>query len=250
MWPDIPGEFENMELMEKTRVARKVINMALSLRRQCKIKNRQPLSRLDVVLPSGIPADYVKEDIDIIQEELNIKNVVVLTDPSEIATVEYLPNFKTLGPKFGKHMKNIAAAVKQGNFTQNDDGTSAVEIAGEMFVLDKGDVVIQYKANEGAAVVSDAGFVVGMDTTITPELEREGMAREIIRHIQEMRKEQQYEVSDRISVAFSGAEVPSEWIEMILAETLATIDEIAEEDAQKEIELSDSAIVTVAIKKN
>ncbi len=249
MWPDIPAEFENKELMEKTRVARKVINMALSLRRQCKIKNRQPLARLDVVIPENIPNSYVEEEMSIIAEELNIKEIVVLSDPSEIAIVEYLPNFKTLGPKFGKQMKAIAAAVKQGKFTENEDGTSTVEIDGETLTLDVGDVMIQHKALDDKPVVSDAGFVVGMDTKITPELEREGMAREIIRHIQEMRKEQQYDVSDRIVVTFSGAEVPSEWLEMILAETLAEEGVIDMPDATTDVELSDDVVITVGIKR-
>ncbi len=249
MWPDIPAKYENKELMEKTRVARKVINMALSLRRQCKIKNRQPLARLDVVLPENIPDSYVKEEVDIIAEELNIKKIDVLADPSEIASVEYLPNFKTLGPKYGKDMKSIAGLVKQGKFISNADGSFTVNVNGNDLSLEAGDVMIQYKALGGAAVVSDAGFVVGMDTNITPELEREGMARELIRHIQEMRKEQQYDVSDRIIVSFNGGDVPSEWLDMILSETLAEEAEITGADGQKDVEVAENVAITVSIKR-
>ena len=250
LWPEIPAEFENKELMQKVSVVRKVINMARSLRRQCKIKNRQPLSRLDVVLPEGVASEYIREEVELISEELNIKGVDVLSDPSQIALVEYLPNFKTLGPKFGKHMKAIATAVKKGEFAENaETGQATVSVNGEELLLEVGDIIVQHKALDDMPVVSDSGFVVGMDIKITPELEREGWAREIIRHIQEMRKEQQYDVSDRICVAFTGAEVPNEWSELILTETLAEVTDIVNADAVKDVDISDELTINISIKK-
>jgi len=158
-------------------------------------------------------------------EELNVKAVEIIENAGDLATVIAKPNAKLLGPKYGKEVQTIINEAKQGNFERLDSGNIKVldyELAPE-------ELEIAYMGKDGADIETQAGILVALDMTITPELEMEGRARDLVRQIQELRKAADYKVDDRITVALIGANpaLLSAFGEYIKAETLAT--EIVEE---------------------
>ena len=149
-----------------------------------------------------------KEEIlavaDLIKHEVNIKEIQILEDASEILIKQIKPNFKTLGPKFGKEMRFIAAEVQQ--FTKEDiqkiekEGNISLEINGKEITLDREDVEISSKDIEGWLVANEGGLTVALDVTITEELHKEGVARELVNRIQNARKDSGLEVTDKIKL--------------------------------------------------
>jgi len=138
----------------------------------------------------------------LICEELNIKEIEILDRPEDIAEKIAMVNARKVGPRLGKEVQNVIRSAKEGNFKENDDGTIQV---GE-YTLSADEVEIAYLGSEGENVESSQGIVLSLDTKITEDLKEEGIMREIVRHIQDMRKEADYEISDRIFICISNAE--------------------------------------------
>jgi len=172
--------------------AREIITLGLALRGQKKIRVRQPLSSISI----GEPLDIYFQEI--IREELNVKEVK-FEDMSHVAQKICKPNAKLIGPRFGKAVQNVIIQAKSGNFQELDNESIQV---GE-YLLESGEYEIAYEPLEGVSldVMSGTGMVIAMDTIITEELELEGYARDLVRVIQDLRKEAEYEVSDRVRVA-------------------------------------------------
>ena len=143
---------------------------------------------------------------DLIKSEVNVKNVEVMEDASDILVKQIKPNFKVLGPRFGKHMKAVANAVN--NFDENDikkmeqNGSLAVNINGESVTLERSDVEISSKDIEGWLVASSGTLTVALDVTISEELKNDGVARELVNRIHNLRKDSDFELTDRIHVKF------------------------------------------------
>lgn len=225
-------------------VTQKVINLGLSWRASNKIRVRQPLP--SITIGEKLSTYYT----DIIKEELNIKAVHII-DASQIAKKICKPNGRTIGPKFASNVKFIISEAKAGNFTELDDGKVQV---GE-FVLDPEDFEIAFETTDGQAnIESGFGMVIAMDGTISEELKLEWYARDIIRQIQEARKEADYNVDDRIEISINSQNEDLQrsvntFKEYITYETLSTlIENISSPDLEKEIDLEEVQF-TLKLKK-
>jgi isoleucyl-tRNA synthetase len=192
------------DLEERMDIAQKASSMILALRRKEKIKVRQPLARIMVPVLS----DHFREKFDavknIILTEVNVKEVEFLNDTSGIISKKIKPNFKVLGPKYGKLMKEISQAVgqfSQQNISDLEKNGSFECIAGnEKVVLLPEDLEITTEDIPGWLVSSEGNMTIALDIHITEELKMEGIAREFINKIQNIRKENDYQVTDRIKV--------------------------------------------------
>jgi len=206
-------------LIREIHLAKTIVSLGLAARGKKKIKVRQPLSKIEIVLAD--PADHalLSDQLETIKEELNVKELDFINDPSEFATQILRPNARLLGPKYGQSVQQIILACKNGEFEILGNGNIRVLD----YELTPEEAAIEYLPKEGFDVESGEGILVALDTTLTPELEQEGLARDLVRQIQDLRKTAGYQVSDRITVAISGAPqgLLEKFGDTIKAETLA-----------------------------
>jgi isoleucyl-tRNA synthetase len=178
-----------------------LVSLGLAARNDAKMRVRQPLAELKVKPAGDADRRAVERFADQIAEELNVKKVTPHTSPESLLRTEAKPNMKTLGPKFGARLQEVVAAIKKA---PADDLAAKVkagqpfDLAG--FTLDPADVVVTQRAPEGWAGVADGATQVVIDARVTPELKREGMARDVIRQVQQLRKEANLEMEDRIAL--------------------------------------------------
>ena len=192
------------ELEAQMEIAQQVSSMALSLRKKEKVRVRQPLQKIMVPILDPSFKSRIKHVQDLILSEINVKELELLEDTTGVLTKKIKPNFKTIGPKYGKHMKAIAGMVKDWGdkeiaSVENNQGWTG-EINGEKIELDINDFEIETDDIPGWLVTSENGITVAMDITITPALKQEGIARELVNRIQNFRKEAGFEVTDRINI--------------------------------------------------
>ncbi len=242
-FPVIPAKYENKALKEEIDNVRNVINLGRKLRAQNNIKVRQPLQTLRVSMGEDHNAGFISEFENEIKEELNVKEIEIVADIDSIATCAYLPNFNALKQTRPQQIGDITKKIRQGEFNVRggrvvlNDGT---ELTAE-------EVLIQYTAREGFCVAGSDNIIVSLDTTITEELKREGVAREVIRNIQDERKAMGCNIMDRIFVEFS-SNIPAEWVGKICEETLSDLAEISQADKEILLEV-DEVEYFVKIKK-
>jgi isoleucyl-tRNA synthetase len=201
-WPKADQEYIQSELNEENRIIRQIVTLGHSVRDKANIKVRQPLALAQVGLPVNIDQKMVLAQKDVICEELNVKDLKILTDVGEFVKRVVTPNAKVLGPKYGKDVQQIIVKAKAGEYEISDDGT--VKIAG--FVLSSEEFEMGFQGKPGFDVASEGGLSVVLDTVITEDLKMEGYAREIVRLIQDLRKEADYKVDDRIYILVEAAE--------------------------------------------
>ncbi|MDD5213458.1 MAG: isoleucine--tRNA ligase [Candidatus Gracilibacteria bacterium] len=231
----VPGFiFENLN--KEMELTQKIVNLGLAFRANRKLRVRQPLSSITIGEKLD---DYYAE---IIKEELNVKEVIVLTDSSKIARKIAKPNAKLLGPKYGKDVQTIIMQAKSGNFEELENGDIKV---GEFLVLEGEYEVAYEKADDSLDIEAGFGMAIAMDSVVTEELKLEGFARDIVRQVQEARKEAGFEVSDRIEISITStdsvlAQVIARFSENIETETLSKIvSNIEKADLVKEIDLEE-----------
>ncbi len=191
-------------LEAKMNKAQIVSSLVLSIRQKEKIKVRQPLQKIMIpVLDEQDRIDILAVS-DLIKSEVNVKEIQLLDDASGVLVKRIKPNFKTLGPKYGKDMKLVAAAVNK--FTQEDiqkierEGEISIQIENKNSILQLQDVEITSQDIEGWLVASSGKITVALDVTINDELRKEGIARELVNRIQNLRKESGFEVTDKIVI--------------------------------------------------
>lgn len=189
------------------------VSLGRFLRTQHSMKVRQPLSKAIIVANPEV-SKMLRETCDIISEELNVKEILFQADEEKLVTYKVKANFKTLGPKLGKTMKDVANSIAAFDSKQVkaiiDGGTVSVALtAGEAFEVSADDVIIQREEKEGMTVATEAGITVALDTVLDEALKGEGFAREFVSRIQNMRKEMGLEVSDRIEINYS---VPQDYL--------------------------------------
>jgi isoleucyl-tRNA synthetase len=204
-FPKFDPSFVDQRLERKMESAQIISSLVLSLRAKEKIKVRQPLQK--IMIPTG--SQQQKEEIlavaGLIKHEVNIKEIQLIEDASDILIKQIKPNFKALGPKFGKEMRFIAAEVQ--NFTQEDihkiekEGKISICINEKYITLGLEDVEISSKDIEGWLVANEGSLTVALDVTITDELHKEGIARELVNRIQNARKDLGLEVTDKIKLS-------------------------------------------------
>ncbi len=220
--------YRDPELEERMELAQKVVYLTRAMRAKANLKVRQPLQTIMVVADKNkkTALESVK---DIILEEVNIKQFTVLDDDSEIVNKTAKANFKSIGPKFGKKVKSVAEAIK--NLSKNQinklekSGKINLHIEGEEISVNREDVEIISTEIEGRVVSSEDGLIVAIDTNLTEELIYEGLAREFVNRIQNMRKDAGFEVTDRIKIYFNSNEelvkAVKNFNDYIINETLA-----------------------------
>lgn len=259
--PDVDSEAIDKDLEDRMLLAQKASSMVLALRRKVNINVRKPLSK--IVVP--VIDDKVKEQLEkvknLILGEVNVKDAEFISDTTGLITKKIKPNFKTLGKIYGKQMKEIAAAF--GTLSQDAiSQIQASESTGEGYVmslpsgdvkLSKGDYEITSEDMPGWLVATEGTLTLALDITVTEELRQEGVARELINRIQNLRKDSGFEVTDRITVKIyaegdSGIEISSSLVnfaEYIATQTLATSVECLQqtpEEGAVEVEWNDSVI--------
>ena len=206
-FPKYNDKYNFAEIEQEMDAIRKVVILGRAARNEANIKNRQPLSKLFIQTDNKINADYV----NIILEELNIKDVELTKDASGFISYNFKPQMRTMGPKYGKLMRPIFDEIAKMDgaevmATLNSDKPICLNVQGTDVEVFKDDVLIDTQQKDGFVSASDAGFTVVLDTNLTDELIEEGFVREIISKIQTMRKDSGFEVMDRISVVFDGSE--------------------------------------------
>jgi len=205
-FPKFDASYVDKSLERKMESAQTISSLVLSLRAKEKIKVRQPLQKIMIPIDSVQQKEEILAVEDLIKSEVNVKSVEVLEDASDILVKQIKPNFKVLGPRFGADMKAVAQAVN--SFSADDikkieqNGSLDIEINGKNITLEQSDVEITSKDIEGWLVASSGALTVALDVTITEELQKEGIARELVNRIQNLRKDSGFELTDRIAVQF------------------------------------------------
>ena len=203
-FPEYNGDLVDKSLERKMEAAQTISSLVLSLRAKEKIKVRQPLQKILIPIDSQEQKSELLQVVDLIASEVNVKEVELLEDASGILVKQIKPNFKTLGPRFGKNMKAVAQAINDFNaqdikyIEQNNE--IDIEVNGEKVTLERSDVEISSQDIEGWLVASNDGFTVALDISIDESLKNEGIARELINRIQNLRKDSGFELTDRIEV--------------------------------------------------
>ncbi len=201
--------YRDKGLEEKMEVAQSVVYLTRAIRAKNNLKVRQPLKKIMVALDKN-KHDALFKMKDVILEEVNIKELLILTDDSEIVNKSAKANFKSIGPKFGKKVKTVAELIK--NFTKEDivkieKGNDLIlNIEGEDLIISKDDVEIISTEITGWVVEAEAGITVAIDAELDDALIEEGLAREFVNRIQNMRKDAGFDVTDKIIINFTGSE--------------------------------------------
>ncbi len=210
-------------------VVMSAVEQGRALRAEYKLKNRQPLAKMHVVCDDEKLLANIQELESLISDELNVRSVEFSTDSSELATIQAKPNFKQLGPKLGPLMKKavpLIGGLSDAQISAISSGeTVAVELEGKTIELTAADIEVVRIPKEGMAVSAEGSLVVGLDTQLDDDLISEGLAREFVNKIQNMRKEMDLEVTQRIQIGFAGDDAIAAAVEAhreyIEAETLA-----------------------------
>ena len=247
-------------LEERMEIAQQVTSMILSLRRKVNIKVRQPLQKIMIpVLNSSFKTQFEAVE-KLILNEVNVKEVEYLDDTAGILVKKIKPNFKTLGPKYGKLMKQVSAAITElsqaeiAKFEQTE--LAELNINGEVIKIGLEDVEILSEDIPGWLVLNEGRLTVALDITITNELKNEGIAREFVNRIQNIRKDSGFEVTDKVKIRIQRHdeinEAIAEHAEFIGSQTLASevmlVDTI-DESLSKEIEINEYIKTRIDVNK-
>jgi isoleucyl-tRNA synthetase len=227
-WPQVDPEMVDDELLEQMSLARKVASLGLSARKAANLKVRQPLNK---VLVNAGKAELGQDLVDIVMDELNVKEFEFVEQEGSLVQYRVLPDNKLLGPKFGARFPEVRAALAQADPSKIAAEIKAglpvlLEVAGETVELAPETILVNTEPMPGLAVSGDKYITVGIDASVTPELKAEGMAREIVRRVQDMRKNAGFNIEDRITTYYQAGEQLTEvfhtWGDYITSETLTT----------------------------
>ena len=246
-WPEAPAEWQNDELLRDIGVVQKVVGLARAARGQSGVRTRQPLSRLLVRAPDDASHRALEGHQEQILEELNVKAIEFIARDAGLVNYRIKPNLPVLGKRYGKKVpliRNtlaaadgaaIAGAVARGE-------TFDIDVDGDVLTLEAGDVLVETSSAEGYACGEDGGYLTALDTSLTDDLVQEGLARELVRAVQEARKQAGLEVSDRITLGVTGSAgveaALAEYRDYLMAETLASAWETSQPGALYEEEKS------------
>ena len=257
-FPEIKNAAIDLDLEERMKLAQETSSLILSIRKKINIKVRQPLKKVLIpILNPGMKVQLEKVG-DLIRSEVNIKEIEFLSADNQFIRKKIKPNFVLLGKKLGAKMKAVSSALAA--FTQQDinklekEGKTLIPFETESIEIMLEEVEISSEDLPGWMVASKGPLTVALDVTVTPELEREGNARELVNRIQKIRKDQEFELTDRISVQIGGAQTLEETIRefnyYICAEILADkLDLVAELTNGTLIEVNDVPLTVFVTKK-
>jgi isoleucyl-tRNA synthetase len=260
LFPEYDQKLIDKALEERMDIAQKVSSMILGLRRKVSIKVRQPLARIMVPVPDKYFRDKFEAVKDLILAEVNVKEVEYIDDTASVLVKKIKANFKTLGPRYGKLMKEISTSINsltpQEIVAFENNGNHTVTINGQQIILTLEDVEIISEDIPGWQVANDGKLTVALDVTVSEDLRYEGIAREFVNRIQNIRKENGYDVTDKITVLIEDHGFVKEAIKRhasyIGSQTLATEVKLTHnfDGANVQDVEIDEVVVKVAVKKN
>jgi isoleucyl-tRNA synthetase len=229
--PPVDESVINPVLEQRMERAIKIVSLVRAMRMKSNLKVRQPLKKIILPVSSEQDRAVIKQMEDVILEEINVKQIEFVTDDSGIVRKKAKPNFRSLGQKFGKTVQPIAARVRE--FTSKEisrlelDGSMTVSVNGVDYAIGIEDIEILHEDLQGWMVESDGGMTVALDTELDEELLSEGLAREFVNRVQNMRKDAGLEVTDRIRIYFKSTERLAKALDRlsvyVMQETLATV---------------------------
>jgi isoleucyl-tRNA synthetase len=251
-YPKSKDLFINSVLEQKMQRAQKITSLVLSLRKREKIKVRQPLQRIMIPVLDDFEREQVAAISSLIASEVNVKQVELLDDTSSILIKEVKPNFKTLGPRFGKDMKLVAQAIQTLSDTQvqtlEKEGVLKLDLEGKEIVLSADDVVIASKDVSGWLVASEQGVTVALDIQMNESLRLEGMARELVNRLQNIRKDLGFDVTDTIALTLQQNDILADVLKQnktyIQHEILATSITLVKDELKDSIPVSFDSLET------
>jgi isoleucyl-tRNA synthetase len=253
-WPSADETLIDAELSAAVRAVQRIVSLGRAARAKANIKVRQPLLTVYVRLPNAGEAAAVQRLADQVLDELNVKEVRVIEDDSGLFEYQVLPNLPVLGPKYGREVGRIQRALA----TADKAAIAREAAAGRSVTLDglelqPGELLVSMTGKPGFAVAEEAGYAVAITTEITPELADEGLARELVRRIQEMRKTAGFDIADRIRLYHSGdpdvARVLDSWRDYVSQETLAEAIATGEGAGHTEAHDIDGRRVTLTVER-
>ncbi len=255
-FPAYDASMRDLELERKMQVAVKAVSMGRSLRTEYSLKIRQPLAALHLVTRDPSERGILREMEDLIRDELNVKSVVFRENEAELVEYKAKANFRALGKRLGKDMKAAATRIEKLTAAEISailgGGSAEVDVAGRSVSLGPEDVEIQRLEKEHLKVVNDGSLTVALDPELTEELIDEGLARDMVRGVQNLRKEMGLDVSDRIELEMHGSEglkrAAERFKEYLMSETLAVAWAWRKPAAGKEIECGEETLA-VSVKK-
>ncbi|MBS4062418.1 MAG: class I tRNA ligase family protein, partial [Bacteroidetes bacterium] len=259
IFPVSNPELIDKDLEERMEMAQKFSSMVLSLRKKANIRVRQPLNSIMIPVTDEKMRRQLQGVENLILSEVNVKEINYLSDEAGVLIKKIKPNFKTLGPKFGKLMKQISLVL--AGFSQFDirqievKGSINLDIEGQNIELTQEDVEILTEDIPGWTVTAQDKLTVALDMTLTPELLQEGMARELVNRVQNLRKDSGLEVTDHILLEVDAAPDVVEAIisheEYICSETLAKLEIKLMEDGSDvfDNELTESKTARIRVSK-
>ena len=210
LFPTYNQDLIQPELEARMDIAQRITSLVLALRKKEGLKVRQPLSHIMIPSIDATTDAYIQSIKDIVMSEVNVKDIKLVDGSNGILVKRIKPDFKKLGPKCGKNMKQVAAALQNmeqaaiAQFEKEGQYTFAIE--GQDIVVSTEDVTIFSEDIPGWSVANDGNITIALDITLTDELINEGIARELINRIQNIRKSSGLEITDRIQVSVSGNE--------------------------------------------
>jgi isoleucyl-tRNA synthetase len=260
LFPEYDESLIDKALEERMEIAQKISSMILSLRRKVSIKVRQPLARIMVPLPDKNFRSKFEAVQDLILAEVNVKEVEFIDDTSSILVRKIKPNFKTLGPRYGKLMKDISSVIstlKPKDIIEfENNGSYKVTIGDQPITLTTEDVEIISEDIPGWQVANEGRLTVALDITVSDELRNEGIAREFVNRIQNIRKDNGYDVTDKITVLIEDHDFVREAVNRhaayIGSQTLATkvsLVKVISGDNVKEVDI-DEVVIKMQVGKN
>jgi isoleucyl-tRNA synthetase len=228
-FPTSKTELRDLELERKMAVTQQAVSMGRAIRSMHNLKIRQPLKAIHLVTRESAEKHILIEMEDFIRDELNVKEVMFRENEEELVEYHAKANFRKLGKELGKDMREAAAKIEglSGREIQEllDGTTLHIEVADRTLPLSQEDVVIQREEKENLKILNEGSLTVALDPEITEELRQEGMVRDLIRQVQNLRKEKGFDVADRIRLSLAGSDDLKESVEnnedYLMGETLA-----------------------------
>ncbi|MBR6440456.1 MAG: class I tRNA ligase family protein, partial [Bacteroidales bacterium] len=255
-FPEIHAEMIDKSLEERMQLAQQICSMGLSLRKKSNLRVRQPLQKIVIPVKDATMREQIERVQHLICSELNVKEIEFLAQDNNLLVKKIKPNFKTLGPRYGRIMKSLGAAIMAFSQQQINaleaEGRCVVSVEGQEAEVLLGDVEIATQDIPGWVVANEGSLTVALDITVTPELRDEGIARELVNRIQNIRKEG-FDVTDRIVIELqSGSwdDAVNRYMDYICSETLCTSLTLEPEVADGvEIEILDGQPTRIRIEK-
>jgi len=258
-WPEFDRTYINQSLIDQMALARQIASLGLSARNSAGLKVRQPLAKV-LVYSSGERA-LDPELVDIVMDELNVKAFEFVEEAGRLVAYKLMPDNKLLGPRFGARFPKVRAALGKADAASIARDVRAglpvkLELEDQVVELSPEEILVQTEPAEGLAVAADKLVTVAIDASLTPELRAEGLAREVVRRVQAMRKDAGFNIEDRITTYYQAeadlAQVFSDWADYIQAETLTTnlVAGQPPAEAYSEVHKVDGEELTLGVRRN